>query len=294
MVELRQVEGDDRRSGRDERRRAGPGGFPWGLDGAERSGLAAAALIGLAIAGAICTFNVLTRAHDRPNEGLLLPVVLEGSSFLTTLVALTVPAATAVWMRRTRPSPGRTATALSVGLIVYFVVHVGGFSVLRALAVPLLLEHHYRPGSPARELPYEFAKDVVTYALSLVMIRRVLDWRMTSQTDQRAAPASFDIRDGARLVRAPISEIIAIHSAGNYAEFLLTDGRRPLMRTPLGNLEQELASQGFVRTHRSWLVNAARVTGLRPEGSGDYAIELGGLDVPLSRRFPNALAVLRR
>jgi DNA-binding LytR/AlgR family response regulator len=50
---------------------------------------------------------------------------------------------------------------------------------------------------------------------------------------------------------------------------------------------------GFVRVHRSWLVNAMQMTGLKPQGSGDYAVELGALTVPLSRRFPEALAKLR-
>ena len=86
---------------------------------------------------------------------------------------------------------------------------------------------------------------------------------------------------------------MAVRSAGNYAEFLLADGRRPLMRTPLAALEARLAPLGFVRTHRSWLVNAARVTGVKPEGSGDYAVELDEVEAPLSRRFREALAILR-
>jgi DNA-binding LytR/AlgR family response regulator len=76
-------------------------------------------------------------------------------------------------------------------------------------------------------------------------------------------------------------------------EFLLSDGRRPLMRGSLGGVEAELTPSGFVRTHRSWLVNSARVTGLRPEGSGDYVVELGAMEVPLSRRWREALDVLR-
>ncbi|HKQ11106.1 MAG TPA: LytTR family DNA-binding domain-containing protein, partial [Rhizomicrobium sp.] len=58
-------------------------------------------------------------------------------------------------------------------------------------------------------------------------------------------------------------------------------------------LESDLEGRGFVRTHRSWLVNSARVTALKPEGSGDYEISLGDLDVPLSRRFKTALTKLR-
>ena len=65
------------------------------------------------------------------------------------------------------------------------------------------------------------------------------------------------------------------------------------MRASLTAIEAQLAPLGFVRTHRSWLVNAARVTELRPEKSGDYAVGLGSLEAPLSRRFPEALARLR-
>jgi len=40
-------------------------------------------------------------------------------------------------------------------------------------------------------------------------------------------------------------------------------------------------------------VNAGQMTALKSEGSGDYAVELGTVTVPLSRRFPEALAKLR-
>ena len=106
-------------------------------------------------------------------------------------------------------------------------------------------------------------------------------------------PVSFDIRDGARLIRAPLGDILAVASAGNYVEFILADGRRPLMRATLAAVEVELERCGFVRTHRSWLVNAARMSGLRPEGSGDWTVELGALEAPLSRRYSEALERLR-
>jgi len=88
-------------------------------------------------------------------------------------------------------------------------------------------------------------------------------------------------------------QVLAIASAGNYVEFVLRDGRKLLMRSPLSALENELSPRGFLRTHRSWLVNAGQVTALKPEGSGDYTVELGSLAAPLSRRFPAALARLR-
>ena len=65
------------------------------------------------------------------------------------------------------------------------------------------------------------------------------------------------------------------------------------MRATLAAIEVELGAFGFVRAHRSWLVNAARVTGLRPDGSGDWTVELGDVVAPLSRRYPRALERLK-
>ena len=65
------------------------------------------------------------------------------------------------------------------------------------------------------------------------------------------------------------------------------------MRAPLTAVEGDLGERGFVRTHRSWLVNRSRVTGLKPEGSGDWSVELGAVEVPLSRRFKAALGQLK-
>jgi DNA-binding LytR/AlgR family response regulator len=65
------------------------------------------------------------------------------------------------------------------------------------------------------------------------------------------------------------------------------------MRASLSALESELAPLGFLRTHRSWLVNSNRVTALKPSGSGDYVVEVATISVPLSRRYSLALAKLR-
>ena len=50
--------------------------------------------------------------------------------------------------------------------------------------------------------------------------------RLDGGGDRAAAPATFDIRDGASLLRIPTSEILAARAAGNYVEFLIADARR--------------------------------------------------------------------
>jgi DNA-binding LytR/AlgR family response regulator len=67
-----------------------------------------------------------------------------------------------------------------------------------------------------------------------------------------------------------------------------------LIRETLAKVEADLAAAGFLRTHRSWLVNPAHVRAVTPAAAGDFKLELdGGLTAPLSRRFPAALESLR-
>jgi hypothetical protein len=290
-----QEPGGGRRPAGDERNPPGTSGGLFGLSGAEARALATGWLVALAIVAMVTIFNVLTRSHEHPERGVLAPLIAEVSSALVTLIVIALPAAIALWLRRRSPPWWLGAPVIVLGAAIYPVLHVAGFVALRKLAFWGLLGRHYEFGRVFGEFFYEAGKDVPAYALSFTAFWLTLRWLapLWSQPDGAAPPAWFDIRDGARLVRAPVGEILAVRSAGNYAEFLLADGRRPLMRISLGALEDRLAPQGFVRIHRSWLVNVARVTGLRPEGSGDYAVELGTVEAPLSRRFSQALSILR-
>jgi DNA-binding LytR/AlgR family response regulator len=266
------------------------------MSGEERQGVWRAWLLGLGLISCIAVVDVLTIRHDAPRLGTLGPTIWESSSALVTMVIFLIPAAVAVWTTRAAPPWWRTVPVHLAAVVLYSVLHVSAFVALRKLAYLVVMDGPYRFGPLSTEFPYEFRKDLLAYGLASIIfylsLRRSAR-EAAAQAQTATAAASFDIRDGARLVRVPVTEILAVRSAGNYAEFLLADGRRPLMRTSLGALETGMAEHGFVRTHRSWLVNPARVTGLRPEGSGDYAVELGPVEAPLSRRFPQALVALR-
>jgi DNA-binding LytR/AlgR family response regulator len=266
------------------------------MSGEERQGVWRAWLLGVSLISCICVVNVLTVRHDAPRLGTLGPAIWEGSSALVTMAIFMIPAAVAVWTTRTAPRWWRAAPVHLVAVVLYSVLHVSGFVALRKLAYLALMGAPYQFGPLSTEFPYEFRKDLMAYGLASIIyylsLRRSAR-EAAAQVQTASTAPSFDIRDGARLVRVPVFDILAVRSAGNYAEFLLADGRRPLMRSSLNAMETQMAEHGFLRTHRSWLVNRARVTGLRPEGSGDYAIELGAVEAPLSRRFPQALAALR-
>lgn len=272
---------------------AGPNGALFGMTGEERLWLGRAWLLCATLFSAISIVNILTLQHDAPRLGVLRPAIWELSSAFAHLAVTAIPAAVALWMARAKPRWWVSTPANLLAVFVYSALHVSAFVALRKLAYAGFLQETYRFGPLPGEFLYEFRKDMLAYAAAVIICWLALTRGAQKPIEPAAGSPVFDIQDGARLIRVRVADIIAVRSAGNYVEFVLDDGRRPLTRASLGATLEALAPHGFVRTHKSWLVNPARVTGLKPEGSGDYAVELGDLEAPLSRRFPEALAALR-
>ena len=287
--------GDQRQPGGDATRSSGTHGARFGLSGAERGGLIASWVIGISVTTMVILMNIANRRQMLPQEPPAAAWVDEFTSLAALGLAYLAPLLAVVAVRR-RGRRLLTSTPLVLAALVAFVgVHIGVASLLRVGLYPLLVGRPHGLSWLRENGAGEAAKDLAIFGVAFWTAYHVLAWRASGQGPKlpAAPPDTFDIHDGPRLIRVAIGDILAVRSAGNYAEFLLSDGRRPLMRASLAGLEAGLAPLGFVRTHRSWLVNAARVTGLKPQGSGDYAVELGAVDAPLSRRFPDALAAIR-
>jgi DNA-binding LytR/AlgR family response regulator len=241
----------------------------------------------------ITIINTMSLVHEGAGEHWWEPWVWEWSSGLIVVSILWLPwltwraAPVEAWRRP------RTWLVHLGGLLAWSALHVGGFLLIRHAAYALF-DMRYDYGDLRVQFPYELGKDLFSYVMAVATFHIVDRYVVRRPLVEGAGvPVTFDIRDGARLIRVPTAEILAVASAGNYVEFHLADGRKPLMRASLASVEARLADKGFVRTHRSWLVNAGRMTGLKPEGSGDWTVELGPLEAPLSRRFPDALARLK-
>ena len=245
---------------------------------------------------AMAAVNALSvRADIGSGIAVWKPFVWEYSSAAMMLVVLPAIAVLAVRTPVGRGRWLRFGLVHLAGTVGYCLVHVGGFLVIRKLAYAAMGER-YVFGDFGR-LVYEYRKDVMSYcALAIVFfLSAKLGARPKPGVPAAEPEPIFDIRDGARLIRTPVKQIVSVRSAGNYVEIHLADGRRPLMRATLATVEAALAPHGFLRTHRSWLINAQRVRALAPEGSGDWSVELdGGGPAPVSRRFPEALEALRR
>ncbi|HYC98869.1 LytTR family DNA-binding domain-containing protein [Brevundimonas sp.] len=273
---------------------ANPGTGGWPRSAPDVRDLRTAYLFVVPVTSVVVVVNALTNLSDIPDIATWEPWVWEISSAISILVAMLLP-----WLATAAAPPdeavaegwrpkARFVLIHLAALLVFSAVHVIGFVALRKVAYDLMGAGPYEFGD---RFIYELRKDLISYGTYVATFWLI--GHLRRRRDEPVRPVSFDIRDGGRILRVPLSEIVAVSSAGNYAEFWLVDGRRPLMRTTLAAVEVELGGFGFVRAHRSWLVNARRVKGLRPDGSGDWTVELGVVDAPLSRRYPQALERLK-
>jgi DNA-binding LytR/AlgR family response regulator len=239
--------------------------------------------------------NVMTQLDDARWHGLAMPLQLALTLEITSAIAALACVFIIQFAVRLAP-PGRgpwwrTSGVHLAGSAVYSTAHVGLMTLLRALIFAAAgASYRWAPS----ELPYEYRKDLLAYVVIAGIFWIAGRPSAVTPPKSETALATFDIRNANTLLRVPVCEILAVQAARNYVEFALEDGRRPLMRASIAQTEAALAAAGFVRTHRSWLVNAERVRALCAVGSGDFRLDLGcGLSAPLSRRYPAALARLK-
>jgi hypothetical protein len=183
----------------------------------------------------------------------------------------------------------------SVGLaLVFAAVHVLLMFPLRQLAYAVAGWDYTIRWSQA-QIVYEARKDLVSFAIIAVMF-----WLAERPAavpaplpSPSSAPPELWLRDGRMNMLIDAREVVSVTSAGNYVEYVLTGGRRHLIRATLQAEAERLAAFGLVRVHRTRLVNLKRIVALEWGPSGDFELKLDtGEVVAGSRRFKDAVAGL--
>lgn len=85
----------------------------------------------------------------------------------------------------------------------------------------------------------------------------------------------------------PRSAVHWVEAQGDYARLHTVDGSH-LVRVSLASLADRWAEAGFVRIHRSYLVQLRRIAELRLTGGG-YVVVVGSHELPVSRRHTREL-----
>lgn len=279
----------------DQRCRTGTNGASAGMSGE----LFRAYCVILPLVLLATVINSLSTLYDLHRGGHQIPLwepwLWEGSSGIALLVAALIVHGALHLAPPGKLGWGRTLLVNGLATLPFSAIHTGGMFGLRWLVYEAV-GAHFAP-SPW-DILYEYRKDLLTYAIIYGAFRITLRPAQAKNAEIGPAPPTADrlleINDGARIHRVPPDRILWLRAAGNYVEFQLSGGDRPLMRTSLQDMQERLAPHGFLRIHRSWIVNPDGVRQLKALGSGDFLLTLeNGDEAPLSRRFPEALARLR-
>ncbi len=247
----------------------------------------------LLLGGLALTFvNATSEIIEGVSHHWIEPVLWEGTSVII-IAALAPLVGHAV--RRWPPRAGNLPAfaIIHFGLTIPFaLVHIFFIFVTREMAYKLFdARYGFFDDGVAITLLYEWRKDVLVYAAiaAIYWIFRYIDER------ERAAASSpaddrIKLQDGGAAVFLAPDDISHVEAAGNYVEFH-TAHRSHLVRGTLASWEERLLARGFVRVHRSRLVNRSKVAALKPTRSGDFEISLlDGTTIAGSRRYRAQLA----
>jgi len=103
--------------------------------------------------------------------------------------------------------------------------------------------------------------------------------------DSGSRERRFLVRDRNSIRFVSASDIRWIEAAGDYV-ILHTDSEQHMIRETMAAMEENLAENGFLRIHRSTIVDIGFVRELKPYFHGDYMLYLkDGTELKLSRRY---------
>lgn len=89
-----------------------------------------------------------------------------------------------------------------------------------------------------------------------------------------------------------LSNVVAVQAEGNYVS-LQRNGSSYLLRESISAVAEKLEPQGFIRIHRSILVNTSFVEEIRPYSTGEYGLRVkGGKEYTVTRTYKKNLKSL--
>lgn len=106
------------------------------------------------------------------------------------------------------------------------------------------------------------------------------------------ATARIAIKAKGRVLFVNPLDVTVAKAEGNYVALVHKSGAY-LVRETMATTEQKLASFGFVRIHRSILVNTTLVKDLRRDNTGTYVLRtIDGRDHPVGRAYKRNLKMI--
>jgi two-component system, LytTR family, response regulator len=112
------------------------------------------------------------------------------------------------------------------------------------------------------------------------------------QIATKGSASRIAIKAGKKILFVDSADIIAVEAEGNYV-LLQHKSSGYLLRESISTMAEKLSLFGFVRIHRSSLVNAAFVEEIQPLSTGEYVLRLrGGRKYIVTRTYKKNLQLL--
>ncbi|MBJ6109632.1 response regulator transcription factor [Hymenobacter sp. BT523] len=172
---------------------------------------------------------------------------------------------------------------------------LNGLELVRALRRPPLVI--FMTSHPEYALPtYDLdAVDFLVKPLRFERFLRAIDKALlhlrASATEATSPPAppvdeneAFFIRTELQFVKVRYADVAYVEAMRDFSKVHLADGTVHITLVNLKHMEGQLPASLFVRTHRSYLVNAGRI-----DAVGGQAVRVGAVEVPLGLTFREAV-----
>jgi DNA-binding LytR/AlgR family response regulator len=113
-----------------------------------------------------------------------------------------------------------------------------------------------------------------------------------TRTHATGKSARIAIKSKGRILFIDAADLIAIEAKGNYVSLLHTSSSH-MLHESISTIEEKLSRYGFVRIHRSVLVNAELVEEIHPCPTGEYVLRVrGGRKFTVTRTYKKNLQLL--
>ena len=144
-----------------------------------------------------------------------------------------------------------------------------------------------------------FSNDPMSEPLTVVSVRREAGRtaRLIEPLPQfpmlaRWKSARIAIKVKGKILFVDAADVISVEARGSYVLLHRTTSSH-MLREGLSTMEKKLNAYGFVRIHRSVLVNAALVEEMQARPAGEYVLRVkGGREYTVTRTYKKSLHLL--
>ncbi|HLV87930.1 MAG TPA: LytTR family DNA-binding domain-containing protein [Candidatus Sulfotelmatobacter sp.] len=164
----------------------------------------------------------------------------------------------------------------------------GAAGTLRTDMIPRQSRRDYALKSTAEDRSHEPADTSLLRLTGLDATKLLLALQQLEGLAKRQAPRiAFKVKG--RILLLDLAEIVAVRAEGNYVS-VLHPPKSYLLHESLSSMAERLGPYGFIRIHRSVVVNISAVEEIQPLPTGEYRLRVkGGKDYLVTRTYKNSL-----